>query len=82
MFCCLLAFLIIGPLGLAATAPRGPAGPRDCCGPTVRSRAWEASAVLALTGGAGLLLLAITRPAEAHTFFQHICTYLPLTRTN
>jgi hypothetical protein len=82
MFCCLLAFLIIGPLGLAATAGRGAAA--NCCAPPgrVRTRVWEASAVLALAGGAGLLFLAITRPAESQSFFHHLCTYLPLTRTD
>lgn len=82
-FCCLLALLIAGPLGLAASAPRGRAGGADCCRPQkTASRLWEASALLVLVGGGGLLLLAVTRPAQSQAFFHHICTYLPLTRTD
>ena len=76
MLCCLLAFLVIGPLGLAVTAP---SGARDCCSP-MRQRLWMTGTVLVLAGGFALVVFAITQPVESVRLFRSICQFLPAAR--
>lgn len=76
MLCCLLAILVIGPLGLAVTAP---AGARACCSP-LRQRLWMTGMVVVLAGGFALVVFAVNEPAESAILFRHLCNFLPVTR--
>jgi predicted cobalt transporter CbtA len=76
VLCCLLAFLVIGPLGLAVTAP---AGARGCCSP-LRQKLWMTGTVIAFAGGFALVVFAVNQPAESAVLFRHVCNFFPLTR--
>lgn len=71
MLCCLLAALLLGPLGFWATL-RAKAGP-DCCAPNRRRMAIIAAIVIA----AAILCLAVYLFAwTAPGSFRHICSVL------
>ena len=69
MLCCLLAFLTVGPIGLAVTVPRG--GRRDY------ARLWLPAALVLLAGSVAAIAVLIWY-APGQSFFRHICSVLPL----
>ncbi len=76
MLCCLLALLIIVPLGLAATAPRG--GTRPACCRADFSRLWLMAAIGVLVMFCAVMAVLFWYAAPAQSFFRHICSVFPL----
>jgi hypothetical protein len=70
MLCCLLAFLTIGPIGLAVTVPRA-----GCC---AYSRLWLIAALGVFFIGCTAMAVLFWHPASAQAFYRHICSVLPL----
>ena len=73
MLCCLLAALLLGPLGLWAMPRARTQEGSDCCGPGRRQMAVVAFIVI---GVAFLCLAAALLAWSAPGSFRHICTVL------
>jgi hypothetical protein len=74
MICCLLAALVLGPLGLWTMPRARQDGVPDCC---VKSRRWMWLAAICALGTALLCFVAWILSRGDPATFHHICRFLP-----
>lgn len=73
MFCCILAALLLGPLGLWAIPRAGTQGGADCC---VAGRRRMAIIAFVAIAAASLCLAVYVLAWTAPESFRHICSVL------